>query len=98
MICKVKVLNSEVALGFPVYYSVLFFPARTFMEKTRMASFDVDCQKTFKPLCPEELPVPDGEPEILPELNAQAQYAQYRPGCNHAPMLWNKRPSGLRSL
>jgi len=41
------------------------------------ASFDVDPQRGFTPLCPDELPVDDGH-EIVHELNAQAQFARYR--------------------
>lgn len=46
-------------------------------EKKRVASFDVDAQKTFTPLCPQELPVPGGT-EIVAELNAQAHFAGLR--------------------
>lgn len=46
-------------------------------EKIYVASFDVDAQKTFTPLCPQELPVPGGT-EIVAELNAQAQFASVR--------------------
>jgi nicotinamidase/pyrazinamidase len=42
-----------------------------------VASFDVDPQRTFTPLCPEELPVPGGH-EIAEELNAQATFADVR--------------------
>lgn len=45
----------------------------------KVASFDVDAQKTFTPLCPDELPVAGGT-EIVEELNAQARYADYRLG------------------
>ena len=45
----------------------------------KVASFDVDAQNTFTPLCPNELPVPGGT-EIVEELNAQARYAEYRLG------------------
>jgi len=56
------------------------------MNRSKIASFDVDCQKTFTPLCPAELPVTGGH-EIVAELNAQAAYAQYRLGCKegHSP-------------
>ncbi len=47
------------------------------VQKIFVASFDVDAQKTFTPLCPNELPVPGGT-EIVDELNAQAQYAALR--------------------
>ncbi len=41
------------------------------------ASFDVDPQRGFTPLCPDELPVAGGD-EIAPELNAQAHFARLR--------------------
>ena len=46
-------------------------------EKTFIASFDIDAQKTFTPLCPDELPVAEGD-KIVPELNAQAEFAALR--------------------
>lgn len=52
------------------------------MEKTNdlvIASFDVDCQKGFTPLCPDELPVEDGY-MIVDALNEQAKFADYRVG------------------
>ncbi len=52
-------------------------------EKQRLASFDVDAQKTFSPLCPRELPVPEGD-EIVPELNRQAGLAGWRLGSKDA--------------
>ena len=36
-----------------------------------IVSIDVDAQKTFSPLCPQELPVAEGD-TIVAELNAQA--------------------------
>ncbi|WKE65604.1 nicotinamidase [Gallaecimonas kandeliae] len=42
-----------------------------------IASFDVDAQRTFTPLCPNELPVPGGH-QIAAELNAQAALADFR--------------------
>lgn len=47
------------------------------------ASFDVDCQKGFTPICPDELPVQDGD-QIVDELNAQAKFAQWRLGSKDA--------------
>lgn len=47
--------------------------------KSQTASFDVDCQRGFTPLCPNELPVPDGH-LIVDELNRQAVLAKYRVG------------------
>ena len=47
------------------------------VDKSRTASLDVDPQQGFTPLCPEELPVPEGD-EIVDELNAQAALAAYR--------------------
>lgn len=58
--------------------------------KPIIASFDVDAQKTFTPLCPHELPVPNGH-EIVVELNDQAKMANYRVGSKdaHSPhALW----------
>ncbi|WP_455233313.1 isochorismatase family protein [Geopseudomonas aromaticivorans] len=43
----------------------------------RIAAFDVDAQKGFTPLCPNELPVPGGH-EIVGALNAMARYAALR--------------------
>ena len=42
-----------------------------------IVSIDVDAQKTFTPLCPQELPVAGGD-EIVAELNAQAVLADLR--------------------
>ena len=47
-------------------------PAKKFI-----ASFDIDAQKTFTPVCPDELPVAEGD-KIVPELNAQAKLASLR--------------------
>ena len=49
----------------------------------QVASFDVDAQKTFSPLCPDELPVPEGD-RIAPELNRQAELAGWRLGSKDA--------------
>lgn len=46
-------------------------------EKETTASFDVDPQRGFTPLCPAELPVTGGD-EIAAELNAQATFAAVR--------------------
>lgn len=48
---------------------------RIIKEKT--ASMDVDPQRGFTPLCPDELPVEGGD-EIADELNAQAAFSAYR--------------------
>lgn len=47
--------------------------------KNSVASFDVDPQKSFTPLCPNELPVPGGH-LIGPALNAMALLASVRVG------------------
>jgi len=47
------------------------------VQKSRTAAFDVDPQKGFSPLCPNELPVPDGD-GIVDALNAQAALASVR--------------------
>lgn len=51
-----------------------------------VASFDVDPQKGFTPLCPNELPVPEGH-LIVEALNEQAKLATIRVGSKdaHAP-------------
>ncbi|PLY13277.1 MAG: nicotinamidase [Desulfuromonas sp.] len=54
------------------------------------AAFDVDAQKGFTPLCPSDLPVPDGA-DIVGELNAQAAYAKIRVAskdCHPATAPW----------
>ncbi len=43
----------------------------------KLASIDIDAQKGFTPLCPDELPVPDGH-LIAEALNAQAKLADIR--------------------
>jgi nicotinamidase/pyrazinamidase len=52
-------------------------------EKQHVASFDVDAQRTFTPICPDELPVAGGN-EIGPELNRQAEFASVRLGSKDA--------------
>lgn len=47
------------------------------IDKSRTASFEVDPQRGFTPLCPRELPVVEGD-RIAPELNAQAAFAALR--------------------
>ena len=49
----------------------------------KIASFDVDAQKGFTPLCPDELPVPGGD-AIVPALNQLAARAQLRIGSKDA--------------
>lgn len=49
----------------------------------RIASFDVDAQKGFTPLCPSELPVAGGD-QIVPALNEMASRAQLRVGSKDA--------------
>ena len=49
------------------------------VDKQKTASFDIDAQKGFTPLCPNELPVPDGH-LIVDELNKNATKAAYRIG------------------
>ncbi len=48
-----------------------------------VASFDVDAQRSFTPLCPDELPVAGGD-EIAAELNRQASFAGWRLGSKDA--------------
>ncbi len=46
-------------------------------DKEFIASFDIDAQNTFTPVCPDELPVVEGD-TIADELNAQATFASLR--------------------
>ncbi len=60
------------------------------LVKATTASFDVDPQRGFTPLCPNELPVAEGD-QIADELNAQAQFARYRvvsKDCHPADAPW----------
>lgn len=60
------------------------------VEKSITASFDVDPQRGFTPLCPDELPVIEGD-LIADELNAQAQFACCRlvsKDCHPAQAPW----------
>jgi nicotinamidase/pyrazinamidase len=50
---------------------------------SQIASFDVDPQCGFSPLCPDELPVPGGD-EIVPALNFMATLAGFRVGSKDA--------------
>ena len=52
-------------------------------DKNEVASLDVDAQRGFTPLCPNELPVPGGD-HIVAELNAQAKCARLRIGSKDA--------------
>lgn len=47
------------------------------INKNLTVSFDVDAQKGFTPLCPNELPIEGGD-EIVDELNGNATKAKYR--------------------
>ncbi|MBI6882605.1 nicotinamidase [Pseudomonas putida] len=53
------------------------------INKQKTASFDVDPQKSFTPLCPGELPVKGGD-EIAGELNFMATFASVRVGSKDA--------------
>ena len=74
------------------------------LSKTAIASFDVDPQKSFTPLCPNELPVAGGD-QIGAELNYMASLAGYRVGSKdahtpHAPWVVTQpgdmlQPTGL---
>ncbi|THB69674.1 MAG: nicotinamidase [Gammaproteobacteria bacterium] len=50
---------------------------------SKVASFDIDAQNTFTPVCPDELPVPEGD-QIADELNKQARRASLRIGSKDA--------------
>ena len=55
----------------------------TTFDRNRTASFDVDAQKGFTPLCPDELPVAGGE-TLADALNRQATLACLRVGSKDA--------------
>lgn len=60
------------------------------VNKAKTASFDVDPQRGFTPLCPDELPVAEGD-TIADELNAQATFAALRvvsKDCHPAQAPW----------
>lgn len=60
------------------------------LNKKETASFDVDAQYCFTPVCPDELPVPGGD-QIVEELNLQSTKALLRVGSKdaHSPMaIW----------
>jgi len=60
------------------------------VAKAVTASFDVDPQRCFTPLCPDELPVVEGD-LIAAELNTQAQFSGYRivsKDCHPAEAPW----------
>ncbi len=59
-----------------------------------LAALDIDAQKCFTPLCPRELPIPEGH-LIVEELNLQARLADLRIGskdahCPHAVWIADK--------
>ena len=67
-------------------------------EKKHIASFDIDAQNTFTPVCPDELPVAEGD-TIAPELNAQAPACASLPATRTAVVRsGSATPSMLRSL
>jgi nicotinamidase/pyrazinamidase len=55
----------------------------TIVTDRPVASFDVDAQKGFTTLCPDELPVPDGH-LIVDELNKLSNLADFRIGSKDA--------------
>jgi len=60
------------------------------IHKKHTASFEVDPQRGFTPLCPHELPVAEGD-QIAAELNAQAVFAALRlvsKDCHPAEAPW----------
>ena len=65
----------------------------------KIASFDVDAQKGFTPLCPDELPVPGGD-AIAPALNQLAERATMRLGSKdaHSPQAAWVAPSHAEML
>jgi nicotinamidase/pyrazinamidase len=62
---------------------------KTGTNMRKICSFDVDPQVGFSPLCPNELPVPDGD-KIVDALNEQAKLADIRVASKDA-----HNPNGL---
>lgn len=63
---------------------------KVYVNPNHTVSFDVDAQKTFSPICPNELPVPEGD-QIVPELNKNASKAHWRVGskdCHSSHAVW----------
>ena len=52
-------------------------------SKKQIASVEIHTQNTFTPLCPNELPVPEGD-KIVTALNEQAKLTHYRIGSKEA--------------
>lgn len=65
---------------------ILYYPGGS-VPLFATASFDVDVENGFTPLCPEELPVPEGN-TIVFELNKQATKTRFRVMSKdvHAPL------------
>lgn len=64
------------------------------INKNQTASFDIDAQNCFTPVCPDELPVPEGD-QIVSELNLQTEKAVMRLGSKdaHSPQaIWVADP------
>jgi nicotinamidase/pyrazinamidase len=53
------------------------------VDYNKTANFNIDCQKGFTPLCPDELPVAEGH-LIVEEVNKDATKAKYRLGSKDA--------------
>ncbi len=64
------------------------------VNKKKTASLDIDPQKGFTPLYPEELPVAGGE-TIADELNSQALFAGFRCGTLGFIGRWSDLRPGL---
>lgn len=65
-----------------------------FYDFDTTATVNIDCQKSFTPLCPDELPVPDGH-TIVEALNEQAKYTKYHFAsleCHPSDAIWFASP------
>jgi len=64
------------------------------INKSKTVSFDIDAQKGFTPICPNELPVTDGH-LIVDECNKSATKAKYRYASKDAHPsngVWTEKP------
>jgi len=80
---KICLTNPKGWLTLIVTVSLLLEDDIMLFTRRKTASFDVDAQKGFTPLCPDELPVPGAE-TLADELNRQAGFAVLRMGSKDA--------------
>lgn len=78
-----KELTGKKCCGIFIIIMINNLQGGVMMDHRKTATFDVDAQNGFTPVCPDELPVPEGN-EITQALNKQAELAKYRVGSKDA--------------